>query len=206
MSSSPFDDRAADAAASHRFEASTLGPAPARTPTSAHRMFSSTTEYALRASVFLASLKGESASSERISDATKVPPGYISKVMRDLVVARLVESQRGPNGGFTLARDPAAITVLDVVNAVTPLQRIESCPLGNPTHLNLCPLHKRLDEAITSIQDAFRKTTLAEVSTPAKPGGKSPQCAGLTVGGLAVSAAMKAPTKGAAKSKSAPPR
>lgn len=208
MPSPSFDDRGADLADAHRDASvlspattSTPAPAPARPPTSAHRMFSSTTEYALRASVFLASLNGESASSERISEATKVPPGYISKVMRDLVVARLVESQRGPNGGFTLARDPAAITVLDVVNAVTPLQRIESCPLGNPTHLNLCPLHKRLDEAIASIQDAFRKTTLAEVSTPAKSGGKSPQCAGLTV-----SAAMKAPAKGAAKPKPASPR
>jgi Rrf2 family transcriptional regulator, nitric oxide-sensitive transcriptional repressor len=151
------------------------------------RMFSSTTEYALRASVFLASMKGESASSERIAESTKVPAGYISKVMRDLVVAGLVESQRGPNGGFTLARDPSAITVLDVVDAVTPLQRIQSCPLGNPSHLNLCPLHRRLDEAIASIQDAFRKTTLAEVSEPSAKGQvKGPQC-----GALTVSAALK---------------
>jgi Rrf2 family nitric oxide-sensitive transcriptional repressor len=162
---------------------------PAQAAPGRLRMFSSTTEYALRAAVFLASLGGESASSERIAEATKVPPGYISKVMRDLVVARLVESQRGPNGGFTLARDPAAITVLDVVNAVTPLQRIESCPLGNPTHLNLCPLHRRLDDAIASIQDAFRKTTLAEVSTPGSRTA-SPQC-----GALTVSATMKAPAK-----------
>lgn len=142
-------------------------------------MFSSTTEYALRAAVFLASQGGESVSSDRISDATKVPPGYISKVMRDLVVARLVESQRGPNGGFTLARDPSAITVLDVVNAVTPIQRITSCPLGNPTHLNLCPLHRRLDDAIASIEAAFKQTTLAEVSQPKI--GKGPQCAALTI-------------------------
>jgi Rrf2 family nitric oxide-sensitive transcriptional repressor len=170
-----------------------------RPSSSAQRMFSSTTEYALRASVFLASLNGDSASSERISEATKVPPGYISKVMRDLVVARLVESQRGPNGGFTLSRDPSSITVLDVVNAVTPIQRIESCPLGNPTHLNLCPLHRRLDDAIASIQEAFRKTTLAEVSTPHKPGAKSPQCAALTV-----SAAMRASTPVAVKDSATP--
>lgn len=162
------------------------------------RMFSSTTEYALRAMVYLASLHGESVPSERISEATKVPPGYISKVMRDLVVARLVESQRGPNGGFTLARPPEAITVLDVVDAVTPLQRIESCPLGNPTHLNLCPLHRRLDQAIASIQEAFRGTTLAEVSTPAKRG-EGPSCSALTI-----SAAMRAPAPAAAAAPKSP--
>lgn len=160
-------------------------------------MFSSTTEYALRAAVFLASQGGESVNSDRISEATKVPPGYISKVMRDLVIARLVESQRGPNGGFTLARDPSAISVLDVVNAVTPIRRIESCPLGNPTHLNLCPLHRRLDDAIASIELAFRQTTLAEVSQP--KAGKGQQCAALTVHGTPMGRAAAAAKPSRAK-------
>ncbi len=155
-----------------------------RRPLSVH-MFSSTTEYALRAAVFLAAQGGASASSERIAEVTHVPSGYISKVMRDLVVAGLVESQRGPNGGFTLALSPTEITVLDVVNAVAPIQRIEHCPLGNPMHTNLCPLHRRLDDAIASLQAAFRSTTLAELCAPVGSGGgakpSGPQCGALTI-------------------------
>lgn len=63
-------------------------------------MISQTIEYALRAMIYLTGLKqGTSANSEVISKRTKVPKGYLSKILRDLVVADLVKSQRGPTGG-----------------------------------------------------------------------------------------------------------
>lgn len=138
-------------------------------------MLSQTVEYALRAMTFLAATSpGEALNSETIAERTKVPKGYLSKILRDLVVASLVDSQRGPNGGFTLSRPPGKITMLDVVNAVDPIKRIKKCPLGNPAHLHLCPLHRRLDDAIATIEEEFRRTSLAEVlETSAKTG---PRC------------------------------
>jgi hypothetical protein len=53
--------------------------------------------------------------------------------------------------------------MLDVVNAVDPIQRIRKCPLGNPAHLKLCPLHQRIDNAIDVIEQQFRDTTLSQV-------------------------------------------
>lgn len=127
-------------------------------------MLSQTIEYALRAMIHLSSLpSGTALNSESIAQGTKVPKGYLSKILRDLVVAGLVVSQRGPNGGFTLAREAGDITMLDVINAVDPIERIRTCPLGNPDHVQLCPLHRRLDEAIQMIEREFRRTTLAEV-------------------------------------------
>ncbi len=126
-------------------------------------MFSQTVEYALRAMMYLASLDGEPVSSERIADHIHVPAGYLSKVMRSLVFARLVTSFRGPRGGFMLAAKPETITILDVVTAVDPIRRIERCPMGNPEHLGLCPLHQRLDDALAGIETSFRETTLAEM-------------------------------------------
>jgi len=56
------------------------------------------------------------------------------------------------------------LTVLDVVNTVDPIERIERCPLGLQSHgMNLCPLHKRLDEAIGFIEKAFAKTKIADL-------------------------------------------
>jgi Rrf2 family protein len=127
-------------------------------------MFSQTIEYALRAMVHLASAPQDaSLNSETLAQRTKVPKGYLSKIMRDLVVAELVNSQRGPNGGFTLGRLATKISILDIVDAVDPLQRITKCPLGNPLHVKLCPLHSRLDNALAMIQNEFRNTSLAEV-------------------------------------------
>ena len=135
-------------------------------------MLSQTVEYALRAMFHLASLDPESAvNSQSISEKTKVPKGYLSKILRDLVVASLIHSQRGPSGGFTLARPASQISILDVINAVDPLLRINNCPLGDPEHTELCPLHSRLDEAIAMIESRFRSTTLAEVvASTAHPG------------------------------------
>ena len=129
-------------------------------------MLSQTVEYALRAMVHLAALEPDTAvNSETIADRTKVPKGYLSKVLRDLVVAELILSQRGPNGGFTLARAADQISILHVINAVDPLARIKKCPLGNPDHLNLCPLHRRLDDAIGMIEREFGSTTLGDLLT-----------------------------------------
>jgi Rrf2 family protein len=124
-------------------------------------MLSQTVEYALTAMMHLASLRGESASSERIAEKINVSAGYLSKVMRDLVLAGLVDSFRGPGGGFILARSPDQITMLDVVNAVDPIKRIQKCPTNNPDHATLCPLRRRLDDAIRDMQRVFQGTTLA---------------------------------------------
>jgi Rrf2 family protein len=127
-------------------------------------MFSQTIEYALRAMMHLAALPaGLTVNSEEIAKATRVPQRYLSKVLRDLVLADLISSQRGPRGGFCLRRDPSGITMLDVVNAVDPIARIDGCPLGNPTHSRLCVLHQRIDNALHQIETAFRSTTLAQV-------------------------------------------
>lgn len=127
-------------------------------------MLSQTVEYALRAMCCLASTPDDQAlNSETIAQRTKVPRGYLSKVMRDLVVAELVQSQRGPAGGFTLARRPDQVSILDVISAVDPIKRIVRCPLGNPAHLKLCPLHRRLDDSLGMIEREFARTTLADL-------------------------------------------
>lgn len=137
-------------------------------------MFSQTTEYALRAMVYLAANSDASNTAEGIAELTRVPAGYLSKIMRDLVVAKLVISQRGPNGGFMIARAPSTISVLEIVNAVDPIARITHCPLGNPAHVKLCPLHQRLDDAIASIESNLKGTVLSEILTDSfsRPAGR----------------------------------
>lgn len=128
-------------------------------------MISQTAEYALRAVVHLAFHAGELQPAKDIAKATKVPAGYLVKVMKDLARAGILHSQRGLGGGFSLARDASTITVLDVLNAVDPPRRIRSCPLGLAAHKDqLCPLHRRLDEAMANAEAAFRATTIAHVT------------------------------------------
>ncbi|MFN0019577.1 MAG: RrF2 family transcriptional regulator [Pirellulaceae bacterium] len=138
-------------------------------------MFSQTVEYSLRAVCFLASQAPEARTTEEVATATKVPRAYLSKVLQALGRAGLVHSQRGLGGGMTLTKEPKDLTILEVVNAVEPIQRIKTCPLGLSSHgVRLCPLHRRLDNALAMVEKAFAGTTLAEVL--AEPTKSVPLC------------------------------
>lgn len=138
-------------------------------------MLSQTVEYALRAVVYLADQHSSPLTTEQIALRTRVPKAYLSKILQNLVRAEVVNSQRGLGGGMTLARSPDELTILDVVNAVEPIARIRSCPLGLTTHgVRLCPLHRRLDNALALVEDAFAKTTLRDVI--AEPSRSTPLC------------------------------
>jgi len=127
-------------------------------------MFSQTAEYALRVVVFIGTLRGEPATTKQIAAATQVPEGYLSKILQSLSRAGLVQSQRGLHGGSILARDPAKITLYDVINAISPLPRIHTCPLGLPSHgTNLCAVHRRLDDAVAMVEKVFRESSIADL-------------------------------------------
>ncbi|HEY3267004.1 MAG TPA: Rrf2 family transcriptional regulator [Armatimonadota bacterium] len=130
-------------------------------------MISQTAEYALRAVVALADgPNGPSApqTTQRIAKATRVPAQYLSKVLQSLNRAGILKSQRGQGGGSTLAREPREITVYEVVQSVDPIGRITSCPLGLASHgKRLCPLHRRVDDAIGAVETAFRATTIQDL-------------------------------------------
>lgn len=127
-------------------------------------MFSQTVEYALRAVVHLADHSPSPRTTDQIAVATLVPKPYLSKVIQGLCGANILQSKRGVGGGVALVKTPSALTILDVINAVEPIARIRQCPLGLKSHgIRLCPLHKRMDNALAIVEAAFRDTTLAEV-------------------------------------------
>lgn len=138
-------------------------------------MFSQTTEYALRAVVFLADSAEGAHTTQEIAEATKVPRDYLSKVLRELGRAELVTAQRGKHGGFSLSRSPQDLTIFDVVEAVDPMQRIRTCPLGLRAHQShLCRLHRRLDDAMLHVETELRAASVADLMQP--DGGVRPLC------------------------------
>ncbi len=127
-------------------------------------MISQTAEYALRAVVWLASASDAPHGTPEIARVSQVPAGYLAKVLQKLARAGLVTSAPGRGGGFRIARPPAEISVLDVVNAVDPIRRIHSCPLGLTSHgTTLCPLHRRLDMAAEAMEIAFAGSSIEDL-------------------------------------------
>lgn len=138
-------------------------------------MLSQTVEYALRAMVHLADKSPAPQTTEQIVKITHVPQAYLPKVMLGLNKAGLVKSQRGPRGGFALVKDPKDLTILDIVNAVDPINRINICPLNLKDHSGgLCPLHKKLDDTLAMVENSFKNTSLADLMEDQT--GRKPLC------------------------------
>jgi len=134
-----------------------------------------TAEYALRAVVWLAQHPGEPQTTQQIADATQVPFSYLPKVLQPLVRSGLIAGQRGLRGGYTLCRDAAEISLLDVVQQVDPIQRIESCPLALGAHTGrLCPLHQFLDQLLLAEATSLGATQIGDLTTC--PGEPAPLC------------------------------
>jgi len=122
-----------------------------------------TAEYALRAVVWLGRDEMQCESADNLAKKTKVPRRYLHTVLQELVRAKLVRSQSGPGGGYALARPVRKITILDVVNAIAPVERIRRCPLGLRSHTRLCPLHKELDDVYAATEEALERVTIAQL-------------------------------------------
>ena len=138
-------------------------------------MISQTAEYALRVIVHLATQNGVPTTTHQLALVTRVPEGYLSKVLLGLSRAGMIHSQRGLHGGSVLTRPPEQISIHDVVESVDPIKRIRSCPLGLKSHgAALCPLHRRLDQAMAQVEQAFRDSTIADLL--AEPTASKPLC------------------------------
>ena len=134
------------------------------------KLLSEASEYGLRAVVWLAQRPGGTYKLREIAEGTRAAPGYLIKVLQSLTKAGVFAAQRGSNGGFKLLRDPATLTVLEVIRAVDPIQRIRSCPLGLASHGScLCPLHKRLDDAADTLERGLEASTIAGLLAEPSP-------------------------------------
>ncbi|MEQ1904636.1 MAG: Rrf2 family transcriptional regulator [Pirellulaceae bacterium] len=133
-------------------------------------MLSQTAQYALRAVVFLANQERSPVTRTVIAEGTMVPADYLLKVLKGLELAHIVESRRGPGGGYILAIPADELSVYEVVVSVDEIPRITTCPLGIKNHKRLCPLHQLLDDASRTIEESFKKTMIADLVVRGKHG------------------------------------
>ena len=125
------------------------------------KLFSEAAEYGLRTAIWLADHPGQLWTIREIAEGTRSKAGYLIRVIQMLARAGIVLSQRGVGGGVSLNVNPGLLTVLDVINAVDPMARIKTCPLGLKSHgTNLCSMHGCIDETMGRIEFEFSKVTI----------------------------------------------
>lgn len=131
-------------------------------------MLSKTAEYALRAVLYIAREKeGEPARANEIAEALAVPGNYLSKILHSLARAGILQSGRGPHGGFSLARPTTELVLADLLEALDPSFLRSECLLGMPTcsEETACAVHHRWKQVREPLHRFFRETTVADVSS-----------------------------------------
>lgn len=99
---------------------------------------------------------GQNMNSAQIAASRNLSQPLVAKVMTHLSRHGVVQGSRGPGGGYRLARNPAAITVLEIVELFEGHRDVSSCPFG-PGWCGVgapCPLHDNL----MAINESFAAT------------------------------------------------
>lgn len=125
-----------------------------------------TTDYAIRIVLYLASHKGVCASSE-IAVGTGVSQQYITRIMGKLRRRGIVAGHAGQYGGYTLAREPDKITLLDIMLVTEKTMQINHCTAGHSRCsqqiLESCPVRKVFLHAQEDFERRMGGTTVAQL-------------------------------------------
>ena len=130
---------------------------------------SSRGDYVVRAAIALAAAWDSRAyrKAQEISDEMALPRSYVPELLGLLAEAGLVVSRAGPTGGYRLARDPGAISLLEVIEAAEGPLVSRNCPIrGGPCRWeNVCALHPTWEAASEAVRSTLGATTLAGVAS-----------------------------------------
>ena len=132
-------------------------------------MLTQTADYALRAVLLLAREGGSAPMhANDIADAIGAPRNYLSKTMHALAKAGIVRSARGPQGGFTLAVAPAALTVARISDVFDEPRVQAMCLLGRRAcdAKHPCAAHGRWHAMMRSARDTLDHTSVDQLLRP----------------------------------------
>jgi Rrf2 family protein len=106
-----------------------------------------------------------------IAEDIQAPRNYLGKLLQSLAEARLVESQKGKGGGFRLARDPAKITIYDIVEPIDHVSRLQDCFMGGSkcSAAHACAVHSRWQTVRDPFLAFLKGTTLAVLARSSSP-------------------------------------
>lgn len=125
--------------------------------------------YAIRALIYIAERKDEGPClAKDIAEFEGMPRHYLSKILKDLVGAKILESNMGPGGGFALKRPSTKISLMQVVQVFDDIHTdLKACAIGwtRCSDDKPCSLHDRFKPIREDIQEYLRTTTLDQLAT-----------------------------------------
>ncbi len=123
-------------------------------------------DYAVRAVLHLARINGsQRAATSQVAQEQHIPPSFLAKIISQLSIAGLLHTSRGARGGVTLAREPKAITLLEVIEAIDGPIMLNEC-VGDSSTCTFdddCPLRPVWCEAQNELVTRLQNTNFQQL-------------------------------------------
>lgn len=129
--------------------------------------FSKSFGYALRGVLYVAMMQDEQrkVQIDEIAVKLSVPKHFLGKIMQELVRAGLLQSTRGPYGGFYLTKQTLTTPLIKVLEITDGMKQFDICVLQLRTCDNIspCPLHLEMEKIKTKLMTVLKGTTIANL-------------------------------------------
>ena len=132
-------------------------------------MFSKACEYGIKAAIFIAvkSQKEERVSLQEIAKSIDSPIAFTAKILQKLAHHQIVQSNKGPHGGFIISLDDMRrIKLSEIVTAIDGNKVYEGCGLGfkSCNEKKPCPVHHQFKHVRIELKTMLESTSLLSLS------------------------------------------
>ncbi|MFN3404628.1 MAG: RrF2 family transcriptional regulator [Cytophagaceae bacterium] len=129
-------------------------------------MLSKSCEYALRAVFYITvnAKDGKNVGIKEISEELDMPAPFLAKIMQSLAKNKIVNSIKGPNGGFFI-KNPKKISLIDIVESIDGTEFFHRCTMGLKKCSNVkpCPIHNQMKGYRDELKTVLSQKTLDQV-------------------------------------------
>jgi Rrf2 family protein len=134
-------------------------------------MLSNSCRYGIRAVIYIASQPSENGKTgiKQISKDLNLPTPFLAKILQQLAKQKILNSSKGPHGGFSLMKDPRKITLLDIIRTIDGEDLFTNCVIHNrpctsiDQQKDLCPVHEEYSVIRTNLIEILSSKTIQDM-------------------------------------------
>jgi len=137
-------------------------------------MLSNTSKYALRAVIYVAlhSSTEKKVGSKEISSELGIPMPFLGKIMQMLTRTGILNSSKGPGGGFTMGRSPLDISLMDIIEIIDGKDSFDQCLIRTSpcSKTSPCSLHDKIGPARRELRSILVSESIADLAAEYRKG------------------------------------
>jgi Rrf2 family iron-sulfur cluster assembly transcriptional regulator len=135
-------------------------------------MLSNSCKYGIRAVIYLAGKPRDNGKTgiKQICQDLELPTPFMAKILQQLAKQKILNSSKGPHGGFSLMKDPKKITLLDIVKTIDGDEIFTNCVIKNEPckcsdhHVEECALHDDFSKVRNELINMFSTRTVYDLA------------------------------------------